>query len=340
MSGGHVKKGWPVLLLALAVLLGLGAYLKVQVHTFLARPCGRRNVEKVVVVKPGQSLRALLDALHADGIVDSPLRLRLLARIAGYDRRIQAGEYRLSAAMRPRELLDTLARGKVLCHKLTIPEGYTQYQIARAFEKSGIGSAAAFLKAAADKALLKRLGIDAPTAEGYLFPDTYFFEKGVAPQTAVETMIARFWETFDTRWRARAGAMGLGVHQVVILASMIEKETADPDERPLIASVFYNRMKRHMRLESDPTVIYGIRDFNGNLTRKDLDTPTPYNTYRRRGLPAGPIANPGAAALKAALYPADTRFLYFVARRDGTHQFSTSLEAHRRAVRKYQRRLR
>lgn len=331
---------WSVLFAVFVLLLGLGVFLKAQVRSFLAGPCGRRQVEKIVVIKPGQNLRTFLDTLHADGIVDSPFKMRLLARIAGYDRRIQAGEYRLSAAMQPRQLLDILARGKVLLHKLTIPEGYTQHQIALAFERSELGSAGAFLKAAANKALLKRYGIEAPTAEGYLFPDTYFFEKGVRPQKVVETMIRRFWETFNVRWRARARAMGLKVQQVVILASIIEKETADTAERPLIASVFYNRLKRRMRLESDPTVIYALKDFDGHLTRKDLNTPTPYNTYRRRGLPAGPIANPGAAALKAALYPAHTDFLYFVAKHDGTHQFSVSLEAHRQAVRKYQRQAR
>jgi UPF0755 protein len=149
-------------------------------------------------------------------------------------------------------------------------------------------------------------------------------------------MTRRFREAFSDAWRARAHALGMSVHEVVTLASIIEKETGDPAERPLIASVFHNRLERGMRLETDPTVIYGIEDFDGNLTRKHLRTPTPYNTYLNKGLPPGPIASPGKAALEAALYPAESGYLFFVSRKDGTHQFSSTLKEHREAVRKYQ----
>jgi UPF0755 protein len=153
-------------------------------------------------------------------------------------------------------------------------------------------------------------------------------------------MVQRFRETISDRWRARADELGLTLHEIVTLASIIEKETGVPEERPLIASVFHNRLRKGMRLETDPTVIYGIEDFDGNLTRKHLRTPTPYNTYLIKGLPPGPIASPGRASLEAALYPADTDYLFFVARKDRTHQFSSTLEEHQKAVRKYQLRRR
>jgi len=180
------------------------------------------------------------------------------------------------------------------------------------------------------------VGLDTDTFEGYLFPDTYYFPKEAGVEKIISTMVERFRAVFVPEWRERAIQLGFTVNQIVTLASIIEKETGTPFERALISSVFHNRLKKKMRLESDPTVIYGIKDFNGNLTRKDLKTVTPYNTYQIRGLPAGPIANPGRASLEAALYPEDTSFIYFVAKKDSTHHFSTNLKDHNRAVRKYQ----
>jgi len=180
------------------------------------------------------------------------------------------------------------------------------------------------------------LGLGAETLEGYLFPDTYFFPKDVTVEKIISTMVLRFWSIFSPAWKERAKHYGLTVHQVVTLASIIEKETGAAFERPLISSVFHNRLRKKMRLESDPTVIYGIKNFDGNLTRKHLKTRTPYNTYAIRGLPVGPIANPGRASLEAALFPEKTSFIYFVSKKDTTHHFSTNLKEHNRAVRKYQ----
>ena len=193
-----------------------------------------------------------------------------------------------------------------------------------------------FIQAATDTTRVRQIGLEGETFEGYLFPDTYFFPKEVTIERIISTMVKRFWSVFVPEWQARAKDLGLTVHQVVTLASIIEKETGAPFERPIISSVFHNRLKKKMRLESDPTVIYGIKNFDGNLTRKHLTTPTPYNTYKIRGLPSGPIASPGGASLEAALYPDDTKFIYFVSRKDRTHQFSTNLKQHNRAVQKYQ----
>ena len=180
------------------------------------------------------------------------------------------------------------------------------------------------------------MGIPGKTVEGYLFPETYFFQKQASAEKIIRAMIGRFKSVFTKEWKNRAQELGFSVHEIVTLASIIEKETGVAKERSIISSVFHNRLEKGIRLASDPTVIYGIENFDGNLTRQDLRTRTPYNTYTNYGLPPGPIANPGKAALEAALYPADTPYLYFVAKPDNTHHFSTTLAEHNRAVRKYQ----
>ncbi len=292
--------------------------------------------EIVVTIPKGRSLKATADILQHRSIITSPTKFIIFARFKGYDKRLKAGEYLLSATMSPAAILEIMVSGAVKLHKLTVPEGYTLYQIAGLVEKAGLASQAEFIKAATDPLLVRKHGLTGQTFEGYLFPDTYLFPKNISMQKIIATMVKRFRSVFTAKWEARSAEIGLSVHQVVTLASIIEKETGAPGERALISSVFHNRLKKRMRLESDPTVIYGIKNFDGNLTRKHLTTRTPYNTYKIRGLPPGPIANPGRAALEAALYPADTAYIYFVAKKDHTHHFSTNLRAHNRAVRKYQ----
>jgi UPF0755 protein len=284
----------------------------------------------------GQISRGLADA----GLIRNPGKFALLARTAGHDTAIQAGEYLLSAAMTPEDILRDMVDGRVRLHRFTIPEGYTMRQIAEAVSTAGFSNPEAFLAACRDPGLLKSLDIAGDTCEGYLFPDTYYLPASATAPQIIDTMVRRFWASFPGAWKDRARALGMSVHQVVTLAAIIEKETGAAAERPLISSVFHNRLKRGMRLQTDPTVIYGIPDFDGNLTRRHLTTPTPYNTYVIRGLPPGPIASPGAAAIEAALYPADSDYLYFVSKKDTTHHFSTTIGEHNRAVRKYQLRRR
>jgi UPF0755 protein len=320
-----------------AFLLGCAlAAVGLDLRQWSDRPMGTGPGTVDVTVPAGQGMRAIADTLHREGLVDAPLKLTLLARFLGSDKRIQAGEYRLSADLSPRQLLAALTEGKVRLHRITVPEGYNLVQIAQRVAESGFGSAAAFAEAAADPALLAELGISADSFEGYLFPDTYFFSRTAAAPDIIRAMVRRYRSVFTDAWRARARALGLTEHQVVTLASIVEKETAIPAERPLVASVYHNRLRRNMRLEADPTVIYGIAEFDGNLTREHLNTPTPYNTYQTAGLPPGPIASPGAAALEAALFPADTPYLFFVARKDRSHVFSTTYRDHQRAVREHQ----
>jgi UPF0755 protein len=238
--------------------------------------------------------------------------------------------------MTPRQILEIMVSGEVKLYKLTVPEGYSTRQIAELVAQAGFGPRDAFIQAACDATLARKLGLDSDTVEGYLFPETYFFPKDVTFEKIISTMVRRFWSIFTPEWQARAKSCGFTVHQIVTLASIIEKETGATFERKLISSVFHNRLRKKMRLESDPTVIYGINNFDGNLTRKHLKTRTPYNTYKIRGLPVGPIANPGRASLEAALFPDETDYIYFVAKKDSTHHFSTNLKEHNRAVRKYQ----
>ena len=249
---------------------------------------------------------------------------------------VKAGEYALSATMSPIQIMAKLVKGEVELYKLTIPEGLNIYQIADLVAEAGFAQNSSFIAAATDAGLTRKNGIKAATFEGYLYPETYYFPRKVSTETILSTMVNRFWNVFDAAWQARADQLGFSIHQIVTLASIIEKETGAPFERPVISSVFHNRLKKKMRLESDPTVIYGLRNFDGNLKRSHLETPTPYNTYKINGLPVGPIANPGTKSLEAALFPADTHFIYFVSKKDKTHQFSTNFKDHNQAVLKYQ----
>lgn len=324
-----------MLSILLAILL-TGCFFALDLYRYGTRPADMTGTGRLFVVRNGQHANSVMRALAEQGMVNDSIRLKLLARLKGLTRHIKAGEYMFSASMTPLEIIDKMTKGHVYLRRLTIPEGLTIRQIASLVEEAGLGDENGFYRQATDPLLTRKMNIDADTFEGYLFPDTYYFSKGVTPRRMISAMLERFRSVFTGKWRQRARDLGFSVHEIVTLASIIEKETGMAAERPLISSVFHNRLKKRMRLESDPTVIYGISDFNGNITRKDLKRPTPYNTYRRAGLPPGPIANPGAEALEAALYPQKSDYLYFVSKRDSTHQFSTNIRDHNKAVRRYQ----
>jgi UPF0755 protein len=320
------------LIFVLSVIIGGTAFF-INLKHYAERPIAPTAV---ITIPPGQPLKTTAAVLFKNEIITSPLKFDLVARLKGYDKRLKAGEYALSATMTPIQIMEKMVKGQVELYKLTVPEGLNIYQIADLVARAGFAENSAFIAAATNADLARKNSIPAETFEGYLFPETYYFPKKVSVETIISTMVKRFWKVFNTAWKERANQLGFSIHQIVTLASIIEKETGAPFERPLISSVFHNRLKRKMRLESDPTVIYGLKDFDGNLKRADLETPTPYNTYKIMGLPVGPIANPGADSLKAALYPADTKFIYFVSKKDRTHKFSTNLKDHNQAVRKYQ----
>ncbi len=332
-----MKKKWAALAAGmLGLLIAATLLIYFDLKEFARSAGGTGEAEHHLIVPPGQSLAATAEALLSHQLIRSAFKFRMLARLEGYDRRLKAGEYSLSSSMSPRAILERMAKGLVRLHRLTVPEGFTIMQIADQVGKAELAPAVDIVQRAKDPAYARAQGIDAPSLEGYLFPETYFFPRTVTPDGIIAAMLQAFRSAFPPEWERRAAELGFTVHETVTLASIIEKETGDPSERSLISSVFHNRLKRGMRLETDPTVIYGIPDFDGNLTRKHLETATPFNTYIVRGLPPGPIASPGRDALKAALYPAQTDYIFFVSKNNGTHHFSTNLADHNRAVQLYQ----
>lgn len=320
---------------SLAVLLAAASL--AAFRSYANRPVHQRAEPRTVIIAKGAPLGSIAEILNRQGIIRHPRLFLLLVRMQGADRRIKAGEYRLSAEHSPQEILDTLVHGRVLTHPVTIPEGYTCRQIAALLARRGLAEQEPFLKITGDPQTARRYGFQAPGLEGFLYPDTYHITRGLAPENVVDMLVERFREMVQPLDTA-IQASGMTLEEVVTLASIVEKETGLAAERPLIASVFLNRLRRGMRLESDPTVIYGIQDFDGNLTREDLRRAAPYNTYMISGLPPGPIANPGIDAIRAVLFPTRTDYLFFVSRNDGSHQFSKTLEEHNRAVNRFQRR--
>jgi len=327
------------LLVTMGLLFLLGLFLVLGLGLFLMSPAERGAAEQHVIVKEGESPGEVARDLEQRGIITSRHLFLLWTKLLGYGKRIRAGEYALSPGMSPMTILEKLRKGLIIAHPVMIPEGYNRMQIADLLAEKGVMEKETFLALTRDPAVLKSHGISAPSLEGYLFPDTYHFGRGIAPQKVVETMVKRFFQVVDPLKEA-ANKAGLKMEEVIILASIVEKETGKAEERPLIASVFLNRLKKGMRLDSDPTVIYGIENFDGNLTKKDLALESPYNTYVVQGLTPGPIASPGLASIQAVLHPADTEYLYFVSKNDGSHHFSKTLAEHNRAVRRYQKKSR
>jgi UPF0755 protein len=300
---------------------------------------GYAGAEQFVEIPPGSSSLTIGDRLVDAGVIRDRMTYRLALWMSGDARRLKAGEYRFDKEMTPFEAIDKIARGDVYVIHLTFPEGLTIAEMGKIFDSHGLGDAAAFVDAAKNAALIHDLDPAARDLEGYLFPETYALPRKTDAGKLVQMMVTRFEHVFTPELRQAAASRNLSVRQAVTLASIVEKETARPDERPLIAAVFTNRMKIGMALQTDPTVIYALQragGYSGNLRREDLSLDSPYNTYRYPGLPPGPIASPGSGSLEAAVHPADAEFLYFVSRNDGSHAFARSLDEHNRNVQKYQ----
>jgi len=254
---------------------------------------------------------------------------------------LKAGEYALPVPLSPKQVLELLIAGQVHLHSFTIAEGLTRIETAENLDESGFVDSAKFLEVTADPALISDLDPEAEDLEGYLFPETYRIPKGTSEKTIAAAMTAQFKRVFLEEWQERAEELGMSVREIVILATLIEKETSKPEERAIVSAVFHNRLHIKMKLDCDPTIVYALKQigqYSGRLRYKDLKYDSPYNTYMYGGLPPGPIANPGGAALEAALHPADVDYFYFVSRNDGSHKFSKTLREHQNAVNKYQRR--
>ena len=288
-------------------------------------------------VPTGSNSRAIAKRLAAEKLIRSEHTFRLAVRHRGIGQRLRAGTYALRRNMSLSEILDAFEKGQVTLVSWTVPEGLTVPAIAALWETRGFGTATAFQEAAEADDLLEKYRLADKTVEGYLFPNTYKFAKGATVEKVVEMMLGEFekrWiETFDDEARD----LELTRHEIVTLASIIEKEAQSASERPRISSVFHNRLKRKWRLQADPTVLYALGNPERLLTKADLGVDSPYNTYKYKGLPPGPIANPGIDSIKAALRPEKTDYLYFVAIGGGKHHFSKTLSEHNRMVRKMRR---
>ena len=288
-------------------------------------------------VSIGSSSRAISKRLVEQKLIRSEYAFRIIVRHRGTGKRLRAGNYALRRNMALWHIANEFEKGQVTLVSLTVPEGLTTSAIAQLWETTGFGTAAAFRAATESPRLLKQYGLEGKTVEGYLFPNTYKFANGTTAEKAVEMMLNEFKQQWAETFDEEAENLGLTQHEIVTLASVIEKEAQSKPERPRIASVFHNRLKRKWRLQADPTVLYALGNPKRLLTRADLSVDSPYNTYTHKGLPPGPIANPGLDSIRAALRPETTDYFYFVAIGEGKHHFSKTLSEHNRMIRKIRR---
>jgi peptidoglycan lytic transglycosylase G len=301
---------------------------------------GYSGVEQFVEIPPGAGPTSIGRRLAQTGVIRDQLSFRITLARSGQARRLQAGEYRFDRPMTTREVIDKIARGDVFLRPVTFREGLTVRQMAEIYERDGGGSKAEFLRAAENASLIHDIDPAAPDLEGYLFPDTYTLPRRTTAEQLVQRMVTAFRDVMTPDLVQRAAARGMSVRELMTLASLVEKETGKPGERPIVAAVYTNRLKIGMGMQCDPTVIYALEragKYDGNLTRENLQFDSPYNTYRYAGLPPGPIAAPGRASIEAAASPADVPYLYFVSRNDGSHVFSATLDEHNRNVYEFQK---
>jgi UPF0755 protein len=300
---------------------------------------GYSGTERFVEIAPGTGSRAIGKALVDAGVVRDEWTFRLAVFLTGTQRELKAGEYRFTTPASAKDVARKLARGDVFLRPITFPEGLSLKEMASIYQSRGLGTSAAFLAAARNTSAVKALDPAARDLEGYLFPDTYNVPRKMRADALVHKMAQAFLRVYGETVQKEVEARGGNLREVVTLASIVEKEAAQPDERPIIAAVYQNRLRIGMGLQCDPTVIYALEKagrYTGNLTKADLKLDSPYNTYKYAGLPPGPIASPGRASLEAAARPASVDYLYFVSRNDGSHVFATTLAEHNRNVKQWQ----
>ena len=323
----------------LLVLIGAGAAAAVLYMRVNQPYRGYGAAEQFVEIPQGAGSLGIGERLVSSGVIRDMATFRTALWMSHKGRVLKAGEYRFDRALTPFETIDKIARGDVFVITVTFPEGHTIAEMAKIVEAHGLGTAAAFVQAAKDASLIHDLDPAAKDLEGYLFPETYALPRRTDAAKLVRMMVTRFERVLTPELRQAAADRNLTVRQAVTLASIVEKETAKADERPLVAAVYATRLRIGMPLQCDPTVIYGLVKagrYDGNIHKDDLSFDSPYNTYRYPGLPPGPIASPGRASLEAAVHPADADYLYFVSRNDGSHEFARTLEEHNRNVQKFQ----
>jgi UPF0755 protein len=300
---------------------------------------GYSGTERFVEIAPGTGSRAIGKALVDAGVVRDEWTFRLAVSLTGTQRELKAGEYRFTTPASAKDVARKLARGEVFLRPITFPEGLSLKEMASIYQSRGLGTSAAFLAAARNTSAVKALDPAARDLEGYLFPDTYNVPRKMSADALVHKMVQAFLRVYAETVQKEVEARGGNLREIVTLASIVEKEAAQRDERPIIAAVYQNRLRIGMGLQCDPTVIYALEKagrYTGNLTKADLKLDSPYNTYKYAGLPPGPIASPGRASLEAAARPAAVDYLYFVSRNDGSHVFATTLAEHNKNVKQWQ----
>lgn len=322
------------LLISILSVLTFATFFIVPSILFLYRPFSLET-ETVYTIPPGTDASRIVAGIAQ--MLNLPeldrKRIYWFVKIGGYGRGLKSGEYAIYPFTTPKSLIERIFRGEVIRYVVTVPEGSTIHDVGKRIEDAGLGKSEEVVRLASDPSFAHLLGIPAQTIEGYLFPETYTFTRLDNPETILKTMVRTFWKRFPSEGDKRAKDLGMTIQEIITMASIIEKEAVLDEERPIIAGVFYNRLKKNMPLQSDPTAVYDIPFFKGPVKKEHLLRKTPYNTYVIRGLPPSPICNPGLASIKAALYPAEVPYLYFVSRGDGRHIFSRNYEEHLNAIR-------
>lgn len=306
---------------------------------YATSPVDRLTVTKLVDIPKGAGFFRITQILDEAGLVKNRPFFWILSIVKQATRHIRAGEYEFAGSLSPSEILDKLVRGEIKSYTVMLPEDITVTEAARRLVADKLINEKEFMTLATDREFLASIGIEAESLEGYLFPETYQFDRSMTTREVIRIIVRQFWKEITPEMRKRMEKIGLTFNEWITLASIIGKESGNKEEKPFISAVFHNRLKRGMKLQSDPTAVYHL-DQAGTpvkvVLRSHLKKDTPHNTYLINGLPPGPIANPGIDSLRAALYPANVNYLYFVSKNDGTHQFSASLDAHNQAVSKYQ----
>jgi UPF0755 protein len=329
----NTYKNIKILIIFLAVVFFLLSLVTIY---YAINPVDNQNRVAMVTIPKGTSFLQSVDILEESGLIKYKCLFYPLVISRNAQRHIKAGEYELATSMSPMEIIDKLVKGDVISYPVTIPEDFTVREIAARLASFTLADEETFMSLSTDSKFLASLGIEGTSAEGYLYPDTYLFDKSMTAKDIMKIMVNQFRKMFTPEMQKRAEELGMTVPQIITLASLIGKESGYKDEKPLVSAVFHNRLKKRMKLQCDPTVVYDLKNFTGTIKRRHLMRTTPYNTYRIDGLPPGPIANPAMDSLHAALYPAPVNYLYFVSNNDGSHQFSSNLSAHHNAVIKYQ----
>ena len=319
-----------ILFVAVAVLFFI------LLMNYSTSPIDKKNVNVLVDIPTGSSFLKVTEILNQSGLIKSRIFFYSLTIIKNARRHIRAGEYEFNTSLTPSAMIDKLLHGEIKIHKVIIREDLSLREIAAILDKEKLINKDDFFELAGDEDFLESLNIKADSIEGYLFPETYFFDRSMSTRQIMKIMVNQFWKEVTPEIIKRAGELGFNTHRFVTIASMIGKESGDDAEKPMISAVFHNRLRKKMRLQSDPTAVYDLNNFDGKILRSHLKRKSPYNTYVRKGLPPGPIANPGLTSLEAALNPAPVNYLYFVSKKDGTHYFSNSLVQHNQAIKRYQ----